>query len=633
MAHSSRMNPSPLNSTSSTHRARARTRALQVAAAVAIGASSPLRNDARSQETRPLSAQGLDNVTAFTRLTGYVRFFYPGDSVLTTNWDDFVIRGMRAVEQAPTADSLAAMLRLLFAPVAPDVQIFHGTTPPRASPPAEPDGDEIVFWRHCGFGVPGAFGSAPTRNIYRSERMSLRVRGSVPKTTESLACGSPRPFPVPDPASPFVAALGSNLTVSVPLTLYRHGSLLTFDNIDTYTPRAPNEVVSIGDRATRLADVALLWMVPQHFYPYFDIVKTDWSAALRQGLQEAAVAGSDTAFDATLERLIAKLRDGHGNVFNSARPLSAPDVRLGWIENRVIVTAVGDTAAAHGIRVGDEVTRVDGVTVGDALRTREARVSGATPQWIREVSLRRLLAGPRGTTSTVELRDPLASRSITPRVSLTREPGPPPSEQRPPKVAELRPGLMYVDLDRVTDSDVDAAMSRLEKAAGIIIDMRGYPQHVSTPALLAHLADSPIRSARFEVPFVVRPDHEEMLFAGDGWFLRPQSPRLHAKIAFLAGPGAISYAESTLGVVEENHLGAIVGETTAGTNGNIDPFTLPGGYRVVFTGMRVRKRDGSPHHGVGIKPTIPVTRTIAGVRAGHDEVLERAIQYLVSLRT
>jgi len=124
-----------------------------------------------------------------------------------------------------------------------------------------------------------------------------------------------------------------------------------------------------------------------------------------------------------------------------------------------------------------------------------------------------------------------------------------------------------------------------------------------------------------------------MLFASDGWFLRPQSPRLHAKIAFLAGPGAISYAESTLGVVEENHLGAIVGETTAGTNGNIDPFTLPGGYRVVFTGMRVRKRDGSPHHGVGIKPTIPVTRTMAGVRAGHDEVLERAIQYLVSLRT
>jgi hypothetical protein len=189
---------------------------------------------------------------------------------------------------------------------------------------------------------------------------------------------------------------------------------------------------------------------------------------------------------------------------------------------------------------------------------------------------------------------------------------------------------MYIDLDRVTDADIDAAMSQLEKAGGIIIDMRGYPQHVNTAALLAHFADSVIRSAKFELPLIVRPDHEQMLFSGDGWVLRPQSPRLHARVAFLAGGGAISYAESTLGVVEENHLGAIIGETTAGTNGNIDPFTLPGGYRVVFTGMRVVKRDGTPHHGVGIKPTIPVSRTIAAVRAGRDEVLERAIQYLTT---
>src|SRR5256885_921098 len=134
-----------------------------------------------------------------------------------------------------------------------------------------------------------------------------------------------------------------------------------------------------------------------------------------------------------------------------------------------------------------------------------------------------------------------------------------------------------------------------------------------------------------------------MLWSGVDVFFFFSSRRRHTRLqgdwssdvcssdlAFLAGGGAISYAESTLGVVEENRLGAIIGEATAGTNGNIDPFTLPGGYRVVFTGMRVVKRDGTPHHGVGIKPTIPVSRTIAGVRAGRDEVLERAIQYLVT---
>jgi C-terminal processing protease CtpA/Prc len=41
--------------------------------------------------------------------------------------------------------------------------------------------------------------------------------------------------------------------------------------------------------------------------------------------------------------------------------------------------------------------------------------------------------------------------------------------------------------------------------------------------------------------------------------------------------------------------------------------------------MRVLKHDGSQHHLVGIQPTIPVTRSIAGVREGRDELLERAL--------
>ena len=54
-------------------------------------------------------------------------------------------------------------------------------------------------------------------------------------------------------------------------------------------------------------------------------------------------------------------------------------------------------------------------------------------------------------------------------------------------------------------------------------------------------------------------------------------------------------------------------------------FSLPGGYTVVFTGMQVLKHDGTTHHGIGTKPTVPVHRTIAGVAAKRDEVLEKAI--------
>ncbi len=59
---------------------------------------------------------------------------------------------------------------------------------------------------------------------------------------------------------------------------------------------------------------------------------------------------------------------------------------------------------------------------------------------------------------------------------------------------------------------------------------------------------------------------------------------------------------------------------------NVNPLTLPGGCTISWTGMRVLKHDGSRHHGVGITPTVPADRTIAGVAAGRDELLERAIE-------
>jgi C-terminal processing protease CtpA/Prc len=83
-----------------------------------------------------------------------------------------------------------------------------------------------------------------------------------------------------------------------------------------------------------------------------------------------------------------------------------------------------------------------------------------------------------------------------------------------------------------------------------------------------------------------------------------------------------------MGIVEYYKLGEIVGEATAGTNGNVNPFELPGGYTVSWTGMKVLKHDGSRHHAVGILPTIPASRTQAGVAAGRDEILDRGIAAL-----
>ncbi len=112
------------------------------------------------------------------------------------------------------------------------------------------------------------------------------------------------------------------------------------------------------------------------------------------------------------------------------------------------------------------------------------------------------------------------------------------------------------------------------------------------------------------------------------WQIAPNAPFLGAPKAFITDGRAISYAESCLGIIEHYKLGEIVGQPTAGTNGNVNPFSLIGGYWVSWTGMKVLKHDGSQHHGVGILPTVPVERTIEGIAAGRDELLEEAIEVI-----
>src|SRR4029453_14055504 len=63
-----------------------------------------------------------------------------------------------------------------------------------------------------------------------------------------------------------------------------------------------------------------------------------------------------------------------------------------------------------------------------------------------------------------------------------------------------------------------------------------------------------------------------------------------------------------------------------GTNSKITCVRFAWGFRISFTGMQVLKHDGTPHHGVGIHPTVPASRTVRGIATGHDELLEKAME-------
>ena len=337
-----------------------------------------------------------------------------------------------------------------------------------------------------------------------------------------------------------------------------------------------------------------------------------------------ATAENADTYEQQVTRLVAALHDGHGSVIRSGDtdpPVYVPPVLLTYVEGQVVVVRASGEAAVQ-LRPGDVVVAVDGRPTRDVLADKEALISGATPQWIRYRGVQSLLAGHLGSRVSVKVQG-MAGAARTATLQRMVAEWDLPVEPRPEQVTEIEPGILYVDLTRVADPDFMAALPRLEQAKGIVFDLRGYPK--VSPETIGYLIRQPVTSSQWLVPQVTQPDRQGMTFELHNWSVEPKTPHLTARVAFLTDGRAISYAETYLGIVEHYHIAPIVGEPTAGTNGDINRFTIPGGLTITWTGMKVLKQDGSRHHGVGIQPTVPVSPTRAGIAAGRDEQLERAI--------
>jgi C-terminal processing protease CtpA/Prc len=558
---------------------------------------------------RPLSETGLANLVALARLQGFVRHFHPGDGAATNDWFRFLVATIPKVESAGDSAALATELQTDFATLAPTVRVFQtGHEPGIAAelvPPASAD-RQVRFWEHDGYGQ-GA--SRQAFSIYHSAR-------------RTVPASNPAALPAYEqPTNVFRAELGAGVSCCVPTALFADasGSAGTAEG-KAYVVATNDVRYSPAHRAARLATVMLAWNVWQHYYPYFDVTPTDWKQELKVALQKAATDTNEAAFYQTLDRLVVQLHDGHAHLQGPGSPMRWPiGARVALIEDKVVVTGV--TAENSGLHPGDIIERVNDRPARELFDEIVAGISGATPQWRNFSAAGQFGPLPATNSVIVEVRGADGATRTVKVAAATKMVGS--AIVRPPKLKEIKPGIYYVDVTRMKQSEFDAALPELEKAKGIIFEMRGYP--VAEPAWLTYLSPKRLQSAHWNVPRVHRPDQTDVEWQSSNWDMDVGEPQLKCKKVFLTDGSAISYAESTMGIVEAYKLGEIVGEPTAGTNGNINQNDLPLDYKVVWTGMKVTKHDGSQHHGVGIAPTIVVHPTVQGIRDGRDEQLERAL--------
>ncbi len=484
----------------------------------------------------------------------------------------------------------------------------------------------------------GAVGEVPPNwsgegNGYRLSTVDSDELGSVGHiewTGEPREVSEPLFDARPQRGEALQKRLGASLSVQLPVALYsRDGHTIGRVDADAQaTLKAELEAIDLdgltaSDEALRLADVSIAWNILRHAYPYSDVVVLNWDELLTSTIRDALDDDGAEDFVVTLRRMVAALEDGHGSVgHRSIRDLAGLLMLPEVIDGRLVVTA---TPPDSPVQVGDIIQSIDGEPAMLRLEEAAALRSGSE-RWRRQIALRGFEMGPAGTSVELVVDRNGDEHSVEVERTQTGVI----MEDRPPNVSEIEEDIYYVNLGRAEMAEISSHMDAISKADGVILDLRGYPN--GNHQVLQHLSGGPLRSARWNIPQMIYPDHQNLAgYDTTGrWTLPPMEPLIQGKVVFLTNEKAISYAESVMGIVEHYKLGEIVGQPTAGTNGNINRILLPGGFTVVFTGMRVLKHDGSQHHLIGIRPTIPVERTIAGVREERDEYIDRAIQVIRS---
>jgi C-terminal processing protease CtpA/Prc len=384
-------------------------------------------------------------------------------------------------------------------------------------------------------------------------------------------------------------------------------------------------------RSARALAAARIWAVFEWLSPYRLLMDGEWDEALRAGLRECAAADTPAEYHQAVLRMLARTDDTHSMAFS---PLidafwgpAAPSVTVRYIESRPVVTAVWGSAVSAGLAIGDVIVRVDGQPASERMELLSRHLAASTPQSRHRDAADRLLRGASRTIATVVVE---RGGGSTRDVSLAREdPSAMPSAPASGSAVERLAGnLGYVDLRQLQNQQVDAAFDTLRDTRAIIFDMRGYPQGTAL-RLVSHLtAERTVNGPRSWLPLAIDPQgrgvHETLMV----FDARPAAKRYAGRSVMLIDERTQSQSEFLAQMVREAHQTVFIGGATAGANGNASNFFVPGGIWVVMSGDGIANRDGTPLQRVGLKPDITVLPTIAGVRAGRDEVLERAVAYL-----
>ncbi|MDO7845239.1 S41 family peptidase [Hymenobacter sp. M29] len=532
-----------------------------------------------------LSPAQIENLAVLGRVWGFVKYYHPAVARGDYNWDAELLRVLPRVLSSPGAPARNAVLSAWLAGLGPV---------PACTTCREPGGDTIRLRPDLAWLTDEkTLGPALSRQL---EYLRLNRNQGPHYYVRAAQAGNP---------------------------VFRHEQAYAH--------------TAIPDAGLRLLALYRYWNMVQYFFPYRYAIGEDWKQILPEFIPQFATATTAENYHLAALRLIARVHDTHANIYgdkvlDNYFGLLRPAVQVRFVEGQAVVTAYYDAklGPATGLRPGDVLLKVDGNDVADFVQARrELTPASNEPTQMRNIAREMLLSHAPHLALTVRREGKLRTFRVDcyPARELRNmaiESGTP--DPQAPAWRLLPDNIGLLTIGTLRKSQVPDIMQAAQRTKGLIIDLRNYPADFVIFDVAQYLMPQKTVFVKFSGPRLTYPGlfpivTPELVSASPG---TPYA----GKVVILVNELTQSSAEYHAMAFRAAPRAVVVGSTTAGADGNVSSITLPGNISTTITGLGVYYPDGRETQRVGIVPDVVVTPTIEGIRAGRDEVLERAVQLI-----
>ena len=391
---------------------------------------------------------------------------------------------------------------------------------------------------------------------------------------------------------------------------------------------------SLPAQGLRLLGLCRYWNMLQYYYPYPYALGEDWARVLPDLLPRFAEATSPLAYRHAALALFARVHDGHARFYppdpllEAERGMFQVAADVQFIDHQAVVVRVrrDGLVPPSPLVTGDVLTHFAGTAVADLVRQRLPETGASNEAAQRNTIALNLLYCSTAQVEVKVLRAGQPLRLVSPAVPV----GSVPPVQ--PAVADsmyrfLTPEVGYIDMARIKGAKVATIMQAFAHTKGIVVDQRNYPGEAVPTYLPGFFLAQPVLFAKFTQR---DPNYPGRFLWQPADTLKPVGATPYmGQVVVLVNEVSRSLAEFTAMSFQATPHGILLGSQTAGADGNTTPITLPGGLKTLMTGIGAYYPDGRETQRVGLRIDVPVRPTVAGLRAGRDELRDRAIELIM----